>query len=218
MTLPAPLRVACVGGSITFGLGLADRRRECYPAVLGELLDSQGESRGLGPGPIVVKNFGYSGATASRGGNEPYWRTPSFTAATRFRPHVTLLMLGTNDAQFANAESRQTFAADLAALIDHFRKVVEDETTGAPVGNVLIAQPPPVFPPVPEIDFGALEEIIRPTIRQVAVEKKVPLLDMFAPFAEANSDFPDGLHPSAPATRRIAQIAFETLVGWPSKN
>ena len=206
MTLPTPLRVACVGGSLTFGRGLEDRRRECFPAVLAELLDAQGEERGLGSGRFVVKNFGYSGATAARDSNEPYWKTASFTAATRFRPHVTLIMLGTNDAQFANAEARKTLATDLADMIEHYRNVV------TPIGTVMIAQPPPAFPPVPEIDFAALVNVVRPTIQRVAQEKNAPLVDFLAPLAGARGDFPDGLHPTAAVTRQVAEIAFKGLV------
>ena len=50
------MRVACVGDSITFGAGIEDREKKCYPAQLQELLGPRFE----------VRNFGRSGATASR--------------------------------------------------------------------------------------------------------------------------------------------------------
>ena len=37
-TAAEKLRVACVGDSITFGHGVEDREKNCYPKVLGDLL------------------------------------------------------------------------------------------------------------------------------------------------------------------------------------
>lgn len=192
------IRVACLGASVTFGRGLADRRNECYPAVLQRLLDEQ-----AGQGAYQVKNFGFSGATASRGGNEPYWRTPSLIAAERFEPHLAIVMLGVNDAQHANAAARRTLAPDLADLVDHFR------TLGA---EVLLSQTPPAFPPVPEIDFDALVNEVRPTLARVADEVDAPLIDFLTPLAGARDQFPDGLHPTAEVARRIAEIAYQAII------
>ncbi len=202
MSSTEPCRIACVGASVTFGRGLPNRREQCYPAVLQRLLDER-----YGAGGCEVRNFGYSGATAARGSNEPYWQTPSFTAATRFEPHFVPLMLGTNDAQFANVSARRTLARDLADLVEHFRGL------GA---EVLVADPPPAFPPVAEIDFDALRDEVRPTVRRVVVEIGAPLVDFFSPLEDARAGFPDGLHPTAEVAEKIAQIAFgalEPLVG-----
>ncbi|CAN0356839.1 unnamed protein product, partial [Ectocarpus sp. 4 AP-2014] len=192
-----PIRVACVGASVTFGRGLPNRREQCYPAVLQRLLDGRN-----GRGRCRVRNFGYSGATIARGSNEPYWQTPSFTSATRFEPQIVLIMLGTNDAQFANSDARLTLAGDLADLVEHYRGL------GA---EALVADPPPAFPPVPEIDFEALADVVRPTIRRVAGELEAPLIDFLSPLRNAASHFPDGLHPTAEVAQRLAQIAFDAV-------
>lgn len=190
-------KIACVGASVTFGRGLSHRREECYPAVLQRLLDAE-----AGQGRYSVRNFGYSGAAISRGSNEPYWQTPSFVAVERFEPQIVLMMLGTNDAQFANAAARESMAGDLADLIEHFQQM------GA---NVLVADPPPAFPPVPEIDFTALTNEVRPTIRRVVEESGVPLIDFLSPLTDRREAFPDGLHPTAEIAAQIAQIAFAAL-------
>ena len=102
------LRVACVGDSLTRGDGLHEhppkhrvptsdmrrrnkkqfeiRQRGNYPALLARLLGPKAD----------VRNFGHGGATACAGGNPPYGTVPEYGAALRFRPHVVLLMLGTN--------------------------------------------------------------------------------------------------------------------------
>jgi sialate O-acetylesterase len=201
-----PLRIACVGASVTFGRGLPNRREQCYPAVLQRLLEAR-----FGVGATLVRNFGYSGATASRGSNEPYWQTSSFTAATRFEPHLVLVMLGTNDAQFANESARRTLARDLADLVEHFRGASEGSSA-----EVLLADPPPAFPTpfsqaLTEIDFDALRDDVRPTIRRVAAELGAPLVDFLTPLADAAANFPDGLHPTPAVAERIAQIAFTAV-------
>jgi len=198
-TSDEPTRVACVGGSITFGLGLPDRRSQSYPSVLQRLLDERD-----GAGRWRVRNFGYCGATASRNSAEPYWKTPTFTAATRFEPELALIVLGTNDAQFAHAAGRATLEGDLAATVEHFRSL------GA---KVLLGDPPPVVPPVAEIDFEALAEVVRPTIHRVAERTGVPLFDFFTPLAGTREEFPDGLHPTAAVSERLGRIALEAVTG-----
>lgn len=198
-------RVACVGASVTFGRGLANRREDCYPAVLGRLLDER-----YGAGAYAVRNFGYSGAAISRNSTEPYTKTPSHTAATRWRPRTTIVMLGTNDAQFANAAGRATLSADLAALLTHFRELAAAEGHDARTA-VFVSQPPPAFPPVDEIDFRALVEEVRPAIANVAAASHAPLIDFLGPLDDRRADFPDGLHPTAAVARRIAEIAFAAI-------
>lgn len=192
-----PIRIACVGASVTFGRGLPNRREECYPAVLQRLLD---ESEGRGA--CRVRNFGYSGATISRGSNEPYWNTPSFGSAERFEPQIVQIMLGTNDAQFANREARSTLEKDLADLIWHYQGL------GA---EVLVADMPPAFPPVVEIDFEALVNEVRPAIREVVAAVGVPMVDFLTPLAGEREAFPDGLHPTAEVAAKVAQIAYSAI-------
>ena len=194
---PLPLRVGCVGASVTFGRGLKNRREECYPAVLERMLAAQSDAT-----RCVVRNFGYSGATATREGNEPYWRTPSFHAATRFRSHVVVVMLGLNDAQFANASSRGSLQRDLADLVEHFSAPIDGRRA-----TVMLSQPPPAFPPHEEIDFDALRDEVRPAIALVAESTGAPLIDFLSPLAELRDEFPDGLHPTARAAVALAEVA-----------
>jgi alpha-L-fucosidase 2 len=58
-----PVKVACIGDSITAGDGLPSESRFSYPAELSNL---------LGP-EFTVLNLGRSGATMLKQGNWPYW-------------------------------------------------------------------------------------------------------------------------------------------------
>ena len=190
-----PLRIACAGASITFGLGLANRRAECYPAVLQSLLGDA----------FHVRNFGYCGATAGRELNEPYWQTPSFIAAERFDPQLVLLALGTNDAQHANLAGLANFERDYATLVEYYHALPK-----AP--PVIVALPPPVFEPLEEIDVRALDQTIRPAIARIAKQLGLPVIDAYTPLVDRPDLFPDNLHPNAEGARLLAGWAAEAVV------
>ena len=57
-----PIRVACVGNSITYGTGIEDRARDSYPSQLQRMLGDK----------YVVGNFGKPGATLLYHGHRPY--------------------------------------------------------------------------------------------------------------------------------------------------
>jgi hypothetical protein len=59
----SPVKVACIGNSITFGFGIADRPRDSYPAQLGRMLGDQ----------WIVRNFGVGGRTMLKEGDSPFW-------------------------------------------------------------------------------------------------------------------------------------------------
>ncbi len=116
-----PTHVACVGDSITAGVGASSPNTN-YPTQLQGLL-----------GNVTVKNFGHSGATLLSTGDTPYQRTLEYTNATNFVATAgdgavvdVIIMLGTNDSKPNNwnggdAGTRaDQFATDLAALVDHF--------------------------------------------------------------------------------------------------
>ena len=89
-------KVACVGDSITYGHGLADRARESYPAQLQRLLDERS------PGEYEVRNFGNSGRgiylDSMRGSERRGFRhMPEHRAALEWKPDVVVCNLGIND-------------------------------------------------------------------------------------------------------------------------
>lgn len=57
-----PVKVACVGNSITYGTGIAEREKYAYPVQLQQLLGDAYE----------VGNFGRPGATLLNKGHRPY--------------------------------------------------------------------------------------------------------------------------------------------------
>ena len=89
-------KVACIGDSITYGYGLADRATESYPAQLQKMLDEKF------PGTYEVRNFGNSGRGIyldSMRGNEKrgYRYMNEHKAALEWKPDVVICNLGIND-------------------------------------------------------------------------------------------------------------------------
>jgi|SRR5579862_4901017 len=75
------IRVACVGDSITFGAGVADREKNCCSAVLGGLLGEKYD----------VRNCGVNGATLLKKGDLPWCKQQAFDDATTFDPEIVVI-------------------------------------------------------------------------------------------------------------------------------
>ena len=114
MTVPTvaqsagPIRVACLGDSITAGARV-DRKSESYPVRLRELLGNGYE----------VRNFGIGGATLVKKGRRNVWQ--ALDDVNQFQPHIVVISLGTNDSNSAKAnhwQHNERFEGDYAELID----------------------------------------------------------------------------------------------------
>jgi lysophospholipase L1-like esterase len=191
---PGPVRVACVGDSITFGAGVAGRETNAYPAVLGRMLGAR----------YAVRNFGRSGATLLRAGDLPYWTTDEFKAATAWAPDVVILQLGTNDSKPQNWAHRDRFAADAGAMIAHFRAL-----PSRPV--VYLCLPVPVYQDRWGINEATVGGEVVPELRFVAQAARAPVIDLHAALARRGEVFPDGVHPNAVGASYLAQAVYYGL-------
>lgn len=189
-----PIRVACVGDSITFGSGVDDRDKNSYPAQLDRLLGDK----------YVVRNFGVSGATLQKRGDKPYWSLEAFKDVSAFQPDIVVIKLGTNDSKPQNWHGTKPFQIDLLAMIRHFRELPDGP-------QVLVCTPVPVHKDA----FGIREEIVRdeivPTVKEAAESKDVPVIDLYETLEEAGDDFPDGVHPNAHGAKLIAEAVAKAI-------
>lgn len=196
---PPPIRLACVGDSITYGHLIPDRERNSYPARLATL---------LGP-DWQVGNFGRSGATALRQSPRPYRDQKECADALAFRPHIVLLQLGTNDTKRETWEAAGgRFVADYLALIRDFQSL---DTRP----RVIVCLPVPLFR-----DRGKewdtdklLHDQIIPLIREAAQRAHLPTIDLYAVFSDQSKLMPDGVHPNGPGADRMARAIHAALTG-----
>lgn len=107
-----PIKVACVGNSVTFGYGLPNREVEAYPVQLQQLLGQD----------YLVGNFGHSGATLLSKGHRPYIEQQAYRDALAFNPDLVVIHLGLNDTDPRNwPNHRDEFIGDYLRLIDSFK-------------------------------------------------------------------------------------------------
>jgi len=191
---PGPVRVACVGDSITFGAGVAGRETNAYPAVLGRMLGAKFE----------VRNFGRSGATMLKAGDLPYWLTEQFKAATAWAPDVVIIKLGTNDSKPQNWAHRDQFAIDAGAMLAHFRTLPSKPL-------VYLCLPVPVYQDRWGINETTVAGEVILELQLVAKAARVPLIDLHAAMSRRAEVFPDGVHPNAVGASYLAQAVYYAI-------
>jgi lysophospholipase L1-like esterase len=198
-----PIRVACVGDSITYGFGIPDREHDSYPAQLQRYL---GES-------WQVQNFGFNGATALERGTKPYSGLPVYREALAYRPNVVVLKLGTNDTNARSwPEHKDEFVADYLALVKSFQKL---ETKP----RIYICLPVPLFRDrgkTYDTDQILVDEVI-PKLKQIADDAKLPVIDLYQALESHSDLLPDGVHPNTEGARIMARTIAGALTAQPAK-
>jgi acyl-CoA thioesterase-1 len=174
-----PIKVACVGNSITEGPGR--EHPESYPLQLQSILGKAYE----------VVNFGVSGRTLLQKGDFPYWNEPQFEEVKAFEPDILIIKLGTNDSKPQNWEFKEDFKIDFLKLIRSFK------TNMPQSGKVFICLPVPVT----EDNYGIREHILvdemRPILYEIASEAEATIIDLYSPLYGRTDLLPDGVHPNA---------------------
>jgi len=195
----APIKVACVGDSITQGAGAA--KGMSYPAQLQELLGDAWK----------VGNFGVGGRTLMRSGDFPYWNEAAFRQAQEFNPDVVVIMLGTNDTKPQNWVHKDQFEKDYRDLVKTFQELKSKP-------RIFLCRAVPVPEPG---NFGINEAGIQeqiPIVDRLAQELKTGTIDMHAALADKFPLLPDRVHPNTEGAGVMAQTAFQVLTGMdPSK-
>jgi len=191
---PLLTRIACVGDSITFGLGVPIT--ENYPAQLQQKLGDK----------YTVLNFGASGATVNSGGDLPYVAQPVYQEAVDSAPTIVLIMLGTNDAKSPNnsPELEATFESDYRNLVQTFVKLPSHPKVYVltPIGAIL----------GDESLEATLATTLRPQIRQVGTELGLTVIDLESVLNGDPADYQDdGIHPTVAGYNLISTAVYNAL-------
>ena len=196
----AKLRIACIGNSVTYGYGLEDRETGSYPAQLQKILGDQ----------FIVGNFGINGATLLSKGHNPYIQTEAYRQALGFHPDMVVIDLGLNDTDPRNWPLfRDEFIPDYQNLIGSF------QTNGSKKVKIFICRMTPIFHTHPRFKSGTRDWFgqIQETIEGVAVNMKVPLIDLHTPLYSRPDLFADALHPDTEGAGIIARTIFAAITG-----
>lgn len=193
----AAIRVACIGDSITQGIGTpqsADKSfPESYPAQLGKL---------LGPG-YEVENWGVGGRTLIRKSDKI-----DYGRALKGDPDVVVICAGTNDSKpYCWDNYADDYAPDYEKMVCEFKS-----RPSRP--RVIVCLPPPVFNGGQwGIRESVLENEIRPKVRAVAASTGAEVLDLATPFRDHPELFPDRVHPNPAGAGKIAALVAARIRG-----
>ncbi len=184
----SPIRIACVGDSITEGAGIKFQNVNAYPAYLDSLLGDD----------YCVLNSGKGGTTLQSEGDFSYWNTKEFSNMFNFEPDIVILKLGTNDTKPQNW-NEERFSADYQLLIDTILTMKNRP-------EIIICKPVPVFATRWGINDSILVNGVIPTIEKIALKNNLKLIDLNTPFKNDNDLFPDDIHPNEHGTLKMAEI------------
>ena len=193
----APIRVACVGDSITQGRG----GQNCYPAQLLQFLGSGYE----------VRNFGRTSASVLPGKLQ-YIRLPEYRRALEFQPDRVLIMLGTNDSAGPNwSNRRDAFRTEFQRLISGFESLPSKP-------RVTVMVPPPMFFGSDDWRRRNLDGQIKPLLERIAFANGIKTYSAWDLFSGKPDLMPDKLHPSNFGFRILARDVADKVFGvWPQR-
>lgn len=203
----APVRLACVGDSITYGYNISNRVQNCYPAQLGVMLGTNWD----------VRNFGVNGATLLHQADLPYVKQAAYPQALAFKPDVVVIDFGANDSKHPNDGSldsahapnnwqyKTNFVRDYKEMIAAFRRA-------NPRATIFICLPTPDYPGRWGISNRTIRREEIPMIRRVARETGVRLINLYTALSGHKELFPDTVHPDAAGARLLAKAVFHALV------
>lgn len=194
-----PIKVACIGNSVTYGAGLSNRQLDAYPAQLQKLLGSD----------YQVENFGRNGATLLKKGHNPYYKTEEFNKALAFNADIAIIHLGLNDTDPRNWPNfKDDFEADYAWLLDTLRKQ-------NPFIKLYVSRLTPIFSEHPRFKSGTRNWYwqIQERIPEIAKANHAKLIDLNSALYNRPDLFPDNLHPIKEGAAIIARTVYQNLSG-----
>ena len=191
----AVIKMACLGDSITAGLGV--RKEECWVSRAAEALGKRAQ----------VGNFGVSARCLLFKGDRPITREKAYRDALAFQPDILLVGLGTNDSKKVNWSHKEDFVSNYKDIIAEFRK----RNPRLKVYCLL---------PVPSqeardggISRECIEKEVIPLIRQAAKSTGSKVIDLNKVMKGRESLLADGVHPNAEGHALMAEHILLVLKG-----
>jgi len=188
------IRVACIGDSITEGVGIQGDRHDSYPEQLQVLLGDE----------YQTLNYGLWGRSLQKGSFWPYTEEKFYKISMEARPDIVLIMLGTNDTI-----SGYWNASNYEKELEEFVRGYQD-LGSAPVVYLMI--PPPIFDETrwAHNNTVIVNELL-PIIEKVAEKTGVQTIDVFSALEDHEEFFPDGVHPNANGSKIIAETVYGVI-------
>lgn len=191
------LKIACVGDSLTYGLGVEDVTKDSYPALLAQMMGDT----------CAVGNFGICERTMLNRADHPYIDEIAYKDALDFNANIVIIMLGSNDTKPTNWVYNDDYKKDMKTLVESFQKQPSQP-------KVYLSYP---LRPYTELSghLGINDSIIVnhiiPYINEVALECNVKVIDTHTPLSNTPYFFPDRLHPNKEGNLVLADIIYKAI-------
>ena len=193
------IKVACVGNSITYGIGVANPEVNAYPVKLQGMLGDKYE----------VGNFGKPGATLLNKGHRPYTQQQEYKDALAFAGDIVVIHLGINDTDPRNWPNyRDEFVGDYRALMQSFREA-------NPKCRFILARMTPLSDRHKRFESGTRDwhAEIQLAIECVARAEEAQLIDFHTPLYPYPYLLEDAVHPNAEGAAILAKTVYEGITG-----
>ena len=189
------VRVACIGNSITDGMGIMNAESKGYPAQLQQKLGDGYE----------VRNFGVSARTMMNKGDLPYMNELAWKDAQAFNPNIVIIKLGTNDSKTHNwAHGAEEYRQSMQAMIDTLNALPAKP-------RIYLCSPIPAFRDIWTISDSVIVNGEVPVIQKLAKKNKCQYIDLHTLYNYKDLMQPDGIHPTAKGAGKIAGIVYDAM-------
>lgn len=191
------IRVACIGNSITDGMGIMNADAKGYPAVLQKKLGDKYD----------VKNFGVSARTMMNKGDIPYMKELAWKDAQAFNPNIVIVKLGTNDSKTHNWQNgAEEYQRSMQAMIDTLKALPANP-------KIYLCSPIPAFKGSWTISDSVIVNGEMPIIQKLAKKNKCGYIDLHTLYNYSKLMLSDGIHPNDKGAEKLAEIVFDALSG-----
>lgn len=187
--------IACVGDSITEGIGSSNSTYHSYPAQLQNLLGSRYE----------VINCGAGGTTLLKDNNAPCYRRQSrFSESRKCNPDIVIIMLGTNDSKPAHWAYKDNYVEQLVDLITVYQNLSSQPT-------VYVATSATVTKSLDGITDAIVTNEVVPLQKQAAKQAGCEVIDINAATKGHEDWYSDGVHLNDDGYAGLAEVFADFL-------
>ncbi|MFT5474257.1 MAG: acyl-CoA thioesterase-1 [Kiritimatiellia bacterium] len=186
----APIRMVCIGDSITHGGHLS------YVSRLSRVM---GES-------WQVTNLGVSGAALLQSSDKPYNRLGEYGRALQIKPDVVTIALGTNDSKGGNWQHKANFEAN-------YKQMISELKNANPKVMIYCCLPPPARGNKWSINGDVIRDEVIPMIRKIAEDTDCGVIDFYEALGRSADYAGDGVHVNNEAHKLMTIAIFTALTG-----
>lgn len=184
------IKIACVGDSITYGLGVSSNRDKSWVSLLAKELGND----------YQTINYGLVNRTLLSTGDYPYMNEILAEKFWNSSEDIIIFMLGTNDSKNINWNYNR-FEKEYEDLVKRIQKEKSKS-------KLYIMIPPQIFinnPSKEKPNRNNLENGVIPIINKINDSYKfVKVIDLYTLTKDHKEWFPDGIHPNVVGNKKIA--------------